>query len=260
MKLKNLYRAILLLFILLVIVLIVTYYFLRYLQWNRPQCNNKNTIDYYVITMHDPARLGNIKKQNDLLNKQTNRNIHIEYIDAIAGKNIDIDELIYNDQLTSNIYQNKDEKFTSVFEKRKNEVGCYLSHLKTYHRIKNKHNIHGYSIIFEDDFEISNDFSDVLQKTLNVMDGYDFDMLFLGILGGAGEHIVSNVYRTTKDSFCTHGYLINNKHIDKIIDKMKYIDTIVDVTIFTKADQKELTVFRLDPPIVDQVHFGTTIR
>jgi hypothetical protein len=259
MKLKSLYKSVIILLILIIVLVVITYYFLRFLLLHREHYNKKS-IDYYVITMHQPERIENIKKQNDLLNKQTNSNVYINYIDAVVGKNIDIDELIYYDRLTSNIYENKNKKFTSVFEKRKNEVGCYLSHLKIYNRIKKKHNIHGYSIIFEDDFEISNDFSEVLQKTLNVIDGYDFDMLFLGIVGNTGEHVVSNVYKTTKDSFCTHGYLINNKHIDKIITNMEYIETIVDVSIFTKAHKNDLTIFRIDTPIVDQFNFGTTIR
>jgi hypothetical protein len=85
-------------------------------------------------------------------------------------------------------------------------------------------------------------------------------MLFLGIIGNTGEHIVSNVYATTKGSYCTHGYLINNKNIDKIIHTLKNIETIIDVTIFAKADAKELVVFRLGNIIVDQFNFGSTIR
>ncbi len=260
MKLKTLYKSIVFLFILLIVLFVITRYFLRYLLKQEPY-HNKKTIDYYVITMNnDPIRIENIKKQNDLLNKQTNSNIHIQYIDAVVGKYIDIDALVDNNDLTFNIYENKDAKFTTVFEKRKNEVGCYLSHLKTYNEIKNKNNIDGYSIIFEDDFKISNDFADVLQKTLNTIDGYDFDMLFLGILGNTGEHIVSNIYRTTKESFCTHGYIVNNKNIDKIIYKIKYIETTIDTAIFRKGDEKELLVFRLDKLIVDQSNFETTIR
>lgn len=220
---------------------------------------NYNNIDYYVITMHNADRIKNIEKQIKLL-KQSNANINMIYVDAVVGKSVNIDDLIDKKILTNNIYENKDAKFTAVFEKRKNEVGCYLSHCKAYNMIKDKGNLTGYSVIFEDDFEITDDFSKIFEETLSTLDGYEFDMLFLGILGDKGEHVVSNVYHTTKESFCAHAYVIKNKNINKIIDEMKYIDTIVDVTIFEKGHNKELTIFRLDSPIVDQFNFGTTIR
>ena len=219
----------------------------------------KQNIDYYVITMFSPDRLANIETQIKKM-KDTGINLNMNYVDAVVGKNIDIDDLISKNILTSNIYENEHGKFTHEFEKRKNEVGCYMSHLKIYDMIKNKGNKDGYSIIFEDDFHINDDFSNVLEQTLLKLDDYDFDMLFLGMLGNPGDNITDNIYYATIGSYCTHAYLVNNKNIDKIISTMKYIDTIVDVTIFTKGHNKELTVLRVSPNIAEQGNFGTTIR
>ena len=184
-------------------------------------------------------------------------------MDAVVGKNINVDELIQNNILTPNIYenipQNEIQPFTDDFEKRKNEIGCYLSHLKIYDMIKEKGNT-GYSIIFEDDFELINNFSNILHDSLLFLDERDFDMLFLGLIGNKGEHIVYNIYNTTPYSWCTHGYLVNNKNIDKIIDKLKYIEKIVDVSIFDKAGKNELIVYRLEQEIVKQADLGSEIR
>lgn len=219
----------------------------------------KQNIDYYVITMFSPDRLANIETQIKKM-KDTGIDMNMNYVDAVVGKDIDIDDLISKNMLTSNIYENKDSNFTHVFEKRKNEVGCYMSHLKIYDMIKNKGNDDGYSIIFEDDFQINDDFSNILEQTLLKLDGYDFDMLFLGMIGNLGDNIMDNIYYTTIGSYCCHAYLVNNKKIGKIISAMKYIDTIVDGTIFIKGHNKELTVLRISPNIAEQGGFGTTIR
>jgi hypothetical protein len=47
-----------------------------------------NTIDYYVITMREPERLKNIE------NQMKKSDISINYIDAVVGKNLDIDKYI----------------------------------------------------------------------------------------------------------------------------------------------------------------------
>jgi len=88
----------------------------------------------------------------------------------------------------------------------------------------------------------------------------DFDMIFLGIIGNSGDKIIDNVYTITLDSWCTHGYLVNNKNINKILEKLSYMDNILDVQIFKKGEEKELIVYRIDPTIVDQGNYGSDIR
>lgn len=227
--------------------------------------NPSPTIDYYVITMSQPDRLRNIEIQTDKLGND------IKKVDAIVGKTIDIDDLIKRGVLTSNVYDNKGDMFTRVFEKRKNEVGCYLSHLKTYDLIRNSNKSDNkndnksdnkYSVVFEDDFELTPDFSEVLERTLSKLEDEDcdFDMLFLGISGNNGDKVIDNVYYTSLGSFGAYGYVIANKNIDRIIEKMKFIDNIVDVQMFSKGAKKELTTLRLSPVIVNPGSFATSIR
>ena len=55
----------------------------------------KQNIDYYVITMFSPDRLANIETQIKKM-KDTGINLNMNYVDAVVGKNIDIDDLISN--------------------------------------------------------------------------------------------------------------------------------------------------------------------
>jgi GR25 family glycosyltransferase involved in LPS biosynthesis len=84
--------------------------------------------------MSQPDRLRNIEIQSEKLGN------NIINVDAVVGKTIDLDDLIKRGVLTSNVYDNKGDMFTRVFEKRKNEIGCYLSHLKTYDLIRDSNN------------------------------------------------------------------------------------------------------------------------
>lgn len=214
-------------------------------------------INYYVITMSQPDRLRNVDIQTEKLMKDVTK------VDAVVGNTIDLDDLIKRQILTSNVYDNKGDMFTSVFEKRKNEVGCYLSHLKIYDLIRNaKNDNYSYSVVFEDDFELTPDFLPVLEQTLLKLEDekFDFDMLFLGISGNTGDKIIDNVYYIAPGAFGAYGYVISNKNIDRIIEKMKFIDNIVDVQIFSKGAKKELTTIRLSPVIVNPGSFATTIR
>jgi GR25 family glycosyltransferase involved in LPS biosynthesis len=220
--------------------------------------------------MRGEDRMKNIEKQMNILNK-INENITMNYVDAVIGKDLDINSLINSNILRPDIYNTRVSTFNEKMENRKNEIGCYMSHLKAYSMIKdkmkNRINNSKYSIIFEDDFELSSDFVSTLEKTLITLENSigestipDFDFLFLGLLGNNGENVIENVYYAPGDCFGTYGYLINNSHIDKIIDTMKYIDNIVDVQIFEKGIHNQLVVYRISPTIVEQGNFASTIR
>jgi hypothetical protein len=88
----------------------------------------------------------------------------------------------------------------------------------------------------------------------------DFDIIFLGITGNTGDKIIDNVYAISGVSWCAHGYLVNNKSINKILEKIWLIDNVIDAQIFKKGEEKELIIYRLDPTIVHQGNYGTQIR
>lgn len=236
-------------------------------------------MDFYVITMGKSDRETNIqlqiKQQMERMRANPDERDHFHFtihkIDAVIGQDLDMDSLVEQGRVFPDIYDNPvhegngrfaGNSFNEKWPNRKNEVGCYLSHYATYETIRDQGDPQGYSVIFEDDFVLDPDFMRILDETMVklVETGADFDMLFLGITGDKGKHLVDNVYETTGISFCAHGYVVNNRHIDRILDQMNYIDNIVDVQIFKKANAGELRVLRLDPTIVEQGDLGTGIR
>jgi GR25 family glycosyltransferase involved in LPS biosynthesis len=228
------------------------------------------TIDFYVITMGKPDRENNIKLQIEQQinimfqnpNENDRFNFDIKRIDAVVGKNLDLDLLINNNRLDKNIYIDGKNGFNMKLENRKNEIGCYLSHYKTYETIRDNGNPMGYSVIFEDDFVLNPDFLSTLDNTMIQVKNsdIDFDIIFLGITGNTGDKIIDNVYAISGVSWCAHGYLVNNKSINKILEKIWLIDNVIDAQIFKKGEEKELIIYRLDPTIVHQGNYGTQIR
>lgn len=258
-----------------IIVIQITYVHYQYCRKSYENFDIVPSIDFYVITIGNPSRETNIQEQIEqqmnIMRNSTNNTDYFEFniqkIDGVLGKNLDLDKYIEQGILYDGIYKDMDPKlkhittsFNEKMENRKNEVGCYLSHYKTYETIRDRGNMQGYSVIFEDDFVLNPRFMNILDETLLKMGDTDFDMLFLGIIGENGEQVMDNVYRTTGVSWCAHGYLVNNRHIEKILKQMRYIDNILDVQIFKKGNQRELTILRLDPTIVEQGDLGTNIR
>jgi GR25 family glycosyltransferase involved in LPS biosynthesis len=226
---------------------------------------NIENVDFYVITMGNPDRLENITRQIEKMNNNNESyKVTINKTDAVVGKNLDLDQLIKDGILTPEIYQENNKAFNSNLENRKNEVGCCMSHYKTYQTIANR-NSSEYSVIFEDDFDVNDEFlyqlDQIITDTIN--EKIHFDILMLAIVGHNGNKIYSNIETINcKNTECylAHAYLINNKSIDKILDAMKFIDKIADVQIFEKHNEGKIKVLRLESSIVNQNSTYTTIR
>jgi len=250
--------------ILLIILLIIYTLDKMYIEtYNYIELNDK-IIDYYVITMRNTARLENIINQENKINKNADKKIKINLVDAVVGKNLDINKLI-EENVVSLEFGNEDVL-------RKNEIGCYMSHLKIYNII-HEQNISDYTIIFEDDFDIvSENFINDLDSVIKIINDKDFDMLFLGtnpenylpdIEKNRGELIENNVYNFNSSQYFygSHAILINNKNISKIIKNLELIDNQIDVKIQSLAMDKKLNIFTLYPIIVDQlIETESTIR
>jgi len=218
-------------------------------------------VDFYIITMRGEDRMKNIETQIEKLKEKNFNTKNVHLLDAVVGKNLDMDEMVKNGVLVPN---NKPSTpyvdLSSDPEIRKREVGCYLSHMKIYETVLHGGK-EGYSVVFEDDFGLDDNFLQVLDETLTKIRNIDFDFLFLGINGNLGEHIVDNIYNIPDGiSSGMHGYLINNKSAAKILDKLKYIDTTIDIEIFNKGKAKELIVYRIDPLIVNYIGLRSGIQ
>jgi hypothetical protein len=220
----------------LIFILIIACIFYLYKHLELFSANTEN-IDCYVITLGRPE-----KKMQNIENQQKKIPYTIEKVDAVFGDDLDIDQLVKDGKVSSG-YAGQDQS-------RKRQIGCYMSHLKVLDIIEKKHSTAKYSIIFEDDFHISENFIEQLEKNESVINNLDFDVLFLGNLlkSSKGEHVAENIYGKN-EVYGTHGYLIKNANISHIQTCMKYIDDNIDLK-YTRVP--ELKVFIMYPSIVDQ--------
>lgn len=212
------------------------------------------SIDYYVITMRPKDRLKNINLQHSKMRKNT-ANIKFQYVDAVVGKDMDVDKMKKSSKLIP-------REVWSFSANIKNELGCYLSHMKVYEMIAAKRKP-GFSVIFEDDFNLEDGFLEKLEESTEILNATDFDFCFLGMLNGdGGEHLKGDVYRIPNegDMWETHAYLVKNENVPKIMKALTPITDLIDVAIFNKGKSRELNVYTLQPTIVSQGDFATSIR
>jgi GR25 family glycosyltransferase involved in LPS biosynthesis len=217
------------------------------------QPDNNNEIEFYTITMKKPKRLENIERQLLKLKENSKTDIHFHIIDAVIGKELDLDSLIEQGILS------REHKGNGGWgsDYHRGEIGCYMSHLKIYQIIQEK-NKPGFSVIFEDDFDIGpNNLMEEIQKAIHILDSkkLDFDLLFLGTNGGNhGSVIENNLYSIDYNNvlYGTHAILINNQKIDKIIEKTKLINLPIDVKLTELTYSNQLDAYVIFPHIVNQ--------
>lgn len=226
----------------------------------RPQFEkfkNSNDIisDIYVITLGKKERIDNIKEQEVKINNRITR------FNAVNGLKLNINNLIKKNVLDKN-YKLSGHKNSNHA---KREIGCYLSHLNIYKKIK-KYNKNGYTIIFEDDFLVkSPNLKDDIQKSIDKLNNknIDFDYLYLGSNQiNYGEHIIDNLYYVNPKQhlFGTHAYVINNKKIDKIIDNIKIIKRPIDVAIKDLSNNRIFTTIIMYPnTVIQNKSFKSTV-
>jgi GR25 family glycosyltransferase involved in LPS biosynthesis len=205
--------------------------------------DNNININSYVITLKTEDRLTNIKKQK--LKLKTD----ITLFDAVVGDKLDLDDLIQKG-IVSDYYKNSDKP-------KKREVGCHMSHLSLYKKIKES-NVPGCTLVLEDDFVVKDDNNmDKIKECINKINnkGEDFDMLFLGnFKNNHGENVIDNIYKDDKNELllCTHAYIINNSHIDKIMDLTTRIDGPIDHKLNLLSKTDALKLLTLYPTMIDQ--------
>ena len=214
----------------------------------------RSTINIFVITMKHEKRLQNIQEQQTKIEKP------IILFDAVKGDYLDTDRLVQEKQIDPDFNLSNDKL-------RKREIGCYMSHLNIYKKIK-KDKLPGYTIVFEDDFVVKERFLEEIQKIIMSLNHTDFDIIYLGQNrplengGNKGNTIIDNIYEMDSNHFCwgTHGLLIKNKNIDKILNKLNYIGTQIDNKFTELGKSKELTVLVIHPYLVEIIEEPSTIR
>jgi len=198
---------------------------------------SKEDIECYVITLKKPEKMKNIEKQQQKIP------YNIGIVDAVFGDDLNMYDIVKNG-IVSLDYSSNDKQ-------RRRQIGCYMSHLKIMNMIKEKNTDKKYSIIFEDDFNISDNFMNQLNQNMDVLNNLDFDVVFLGNIleGHKGDNVGQNIF-TKSEVYGTHGYLVNNKNVNRIIECMKVVDENIDLK-YTRVP--ELKVYVMEPCIVKQL-------
>lgn len=209
-------------------------------------------IDYYVITMKKPERLENIEKQSEKLKAQGTP-VQIQIVDAVLGVNLNLDELIEQKKLSPEFKEHTG--YHDILQIKKS-VGCYMSHLKIYDMIQEK-NGSGYSVIFEDDFDIASEhFLQDIHNSLNYLKEHnlDFDILYLGTHSGNHGNLLSEkTYEIDKNNNLngTHAMLINPKNIHRIINHLKFMEQSIDWQFTKLCHEDKLKAYVIFPTLVN---------
>lgn len=240
-----------LIFSLLLIYFVVFLFLYKKLKRNEFFSDFHHDVEMFVITMKDKDRLENIETQQNKIGKSN----QIQTFDAIVGKNVNAEELITTGVLN--------EKYKHPSHLNYGEIGCYLSHLNLLKSVKKRE---GYTIIFEDDFDIKDtEFIKHINSIIKSIKN-QFDIIFLGNLNdNHGEHIVDDIYKIDKGNWMwgTHAYLVNNENIDHIVDNMKRMTSAIDDMYETNAKMEILNICLIYPIMVDQIRgdiIPSTIR
>ena len=217
-------------------------------------------INAYVISLqNNQERLTNIQNNINKLGK-----IKLNIEKAVFGLNIDISKLKENEGIDDNDVINGDT------ERRKRELGCYLSHRNIIEKIKNNDDLknnYDYTLILEDDFNITtnnieNNIIEILEKLRNI-NITDFDIIWFGTNNSNhGKQVIDNIYEVdcSRELWGNHGYLLNNKNINKFYSAIKkIIDQDIDVVYWKKVCNKELIGYVIFPNLIGISRLKTTL-
>jgi len=224
-------------------ILIILIVFIGFLFWKNIE-GYSNNIQMYVISLKHDDRIKNIKKQESKINYP------ISIFDAVKGDKLDMNQLI-KDGIVNKKFINADKQKYRV-------VGCYMSHLNLLKKI-NENDSSGYSIIFEDDFDIATptflkEVNEIIEKLESKKE--EFDILLLGNLNeNKGQQIIDNIYKMNpqQNLWGTHGYIVNHSKIDKILQYIRIIDMPIDNKYETLGKSNQLNIFVINPVIVNQL-------
>ena len=210
------------------------------LDWKDNMTSNIDSIDvkYYVISMIDNEdRIQNIKNQKQKITSEIN------IFEAVNGDNVDMNNVEH--QIVA-------DEFKSDDKHRKREIGCYLSHYYILKLIEQSGNPDGYTVIFEDDFDIiSNDFESKLKTILENMATHEFDILYIDMFSknNDGGSVVAGVCKLNPENnmYGTQSYIVKNRNVDLLLSATWAIDNPIDNKYESAIRSQKLTAYSLCP-------------
>lgn len=233
-------------FALLILLLIVLSYIQNWQTHYQEHFVTPTDIQYYVI--HDPL---NQEREKNIILQETKLGKPIRRFDAVMGNKVDLNDLSIFDPKLQNKYNNQN----------KNEYGCYLSHFMLIKYLSEQLSSldRGYTVIFEDDFQImTDDLEQKIQHAWSIIeDDKPVDLLFLGHLDTfVGPSYKENLFevdlQNTRDFAGTHGYVLRNQSIPKIMESLYVIDNPIDHKFGKLFHDGQLHALLMNPTIVDQ--------
>jgi GR25 family glycosyltransferase involved in LPS biosynthesis len=134
-------------------------------------------------------------------------------------------------------------------ERRKGEIGCYLSHKKLLeHLLEQKADDDAGHLILEDDVEIEKDTLDKWIKVADKLDK-DWDIFFFGIHDPVLQEAKNGIAKVTSIQ-SLHAYMVRQKSIPKILDLIKIMYDPIDEIIRWNSDK--LNLYAIKPFVINQ--------
>lgn len=201
---------------------------------------NLDEVGLYVINMK--FRSDKRKRMTDELNKH---NMTAEFIDAIVGYNIDIDKMVSNNLINNKIHR----------PLRRGEIGCYLSHIKTWETFLKSDN--KYALILEDDAVFIDGFREKFEELLVEIDT-PFDVIYLndncehhfGDKCLYGKRKSKNLFNPGTVGYGLYGYLLSREGAKKLMDIALPIEMPIDDKIMIMYEKDELVGHKLINPYI----------
>ena len=137
------------------------------------------------------------------------------------------------------------------------QIGCYIGHHIAIKTISNKITTSNYSIIFEDDIILDNDFTNSVSEIINYFEenNEEFDLIYLGTLNkNNGTKIHNNIFNLNKRFWCfgAHGLLINNKSAPKLYKYNCNISHEIDNNYKLMFNSNLIKAYYIDKPLLAQ--------
>jgi len=206
-------------------------------------------LSIYVINLKKDTERR--KKMEDQLNKY---NLNFEIIDAVNGKDLDIEQL-----KKDNIIKVTDTQYKN------GEYGCYLSHYNIWKKFSETNK--KFALIFEDDVVLSKDFDIKISKILNELNSKEdsnIDIVYLQTIKSCTRFFdkdycnkvleqTENMKKTLLLGYGCCSYIITKNGIDKMLKFSLPIVTQIDVLIHHLHYYNILNVMKSKEPLVEQL-------
>lgn len=221
--------------------------------------SNKVIKDIKVLAMKEtiPVFVVNLKKDTEKKQHMKalceKHNLQCQFTEAVYGKDLD-------ENFLSEIYNEEESIRTLGRALSKSEIGCALSHINIYKHMIDE-NIEQ-AVIFEDDSQIEEGFSSVLENINRFPK--DWELVLLGYYSDPitekcsrsslrYRKKVTGLHQTVRPiehAYGTHGYLINQKGAKKLLKKLSVIKKPID---HYTSDDNNLNLYAVYPRII-QLH------